>query len=154
LTSLVTGARRFLDALVDALALHVDDFVELLCDVVVHTAEVAVLELLTAPLAQLLQHLAEPHELLVVPVAEPLLHQPSQCGVQVAVIEQVVAHLVEQLLGVEVEPRLRAVPPRVAESIGTLASEPPHRSHATPPLAAATAARSRVAAGPAATMTR
>ena len=39
---------------VDALALHVDDLVELLGDVVVDAAEVAALELLPAPLAQAL----------------------------------------------------------------------------------------------------
>ncbi len=102
--------RGLVDATLDPLALHVDDLVELLRDVVVDAAEVAVLELLPAPLAQLLQHLAQPHELFVVPVAEPLLHQPAQGSVEVAVVEQVVAHLVEELFRVEIEARLAAVP--------------------------------------------
>ncbi len=47
---------------------------------------------------------------------EPLLHQPAEGGVQVAVVEQIVAHLVEQRLGVEIEAGLAAVP---RASIGT-----------------------------------
>ena len=54
LAALVARAGGLLDPPVDALALHVDDFVELLGDVVVDAAEVAVLELLPAALAQLL----------------------------------------------------------------------------------------------------
>jgi hypothetical protein len=79
-------------------------------DVVVDAAEVAVLELLPTTLPELLEHFAEPHELLVVAVTEPLLHEPTERGVEVAVIQEVVAHLVEELLGVEVEAGLRAVP--------------------------------------------
>ena len=48
------------------------------------------------PLAELLQHLAQAHELLAVAVLEALLHQPSQRGVEIAVVEEVVGHLVEQ----------------------------------------------------------
>ena len=47
--------------------------------------------------------------------SEALLHQPAQRRVQVAVVEQVVGDLVEDRVGVEVEPDLRAVPPRVPE---------------------------------------
>ena len=66
---------------------------ELLGDVVVDAAEVAVLELLPPALAQPLEHLAHAHQLLAVAVLEALLEHPAQRGVEVAVVEQVVGHL-------------------------------------------------------------
>ena len=110
LALLVTRGGGLVDAPVDALALHVDDLVELHRDVVVHAAEVAVLELLATALAEALHHLAQPHELVAVPVAEALLHHPAQRRVEVAVVEEVVAHLVEERLGVEVEALLACRP--------------------------------------------
>ena len=68
------------------------------------------LELLAPTLAELLHHLAQAHELLVVAVLEALLHEPAQRGVEVAVVEQVVAHLGEQLIGVEIEAGLACRP--------------------------------------------
>ncbi len=131
LAPLVAGSRGLVDATVDPFTLHVDDLVELLRDVVVDAAEVAVLELLPAPFAQFLQHLAQTHELLVVAIAEALLHEAAERRVEVTVVEQVVAHLVEQLLGVEIEARLTAIPPGVAEPIGPNTCEPPHALHAS-----------------------
>ena len=116
LAPLVARARGLVDPAVDPLALHVDDLVELFGDVVVDAAEVAALELLPAPLAQPLEHLAQAHELLAVAVLEPLLHHPAQGRVEVAVVQEVVGHLVEQRLGVEVEAGLRPVPAGVPES--------------------------------------
>ena len=56
-----------------------------------------------------------PCDVLALPVAEALLQQPAQRGVQVAVVEQVVGDLLEHRVGVEVEADLRAVPAAVAE---------------------------------------
>ena len=58
LAALVAGGARFVDPPVDALALLVDDLVELAGDVLVDAAEVVAVELLPPPLAQLLEHLA------------------------------------------------------------------------------------------------
>ena len=88
---------------------------ELLGDLVVDAAEVAVLELLLAALAEPLEHLAHAHELLAVAVLEALLEHPAQRRVEVAVVHQLVGHLVEQGVGVEVEAHLGAVPRRVPE---------------------------------------
>ncbi len=49
---------------------------------------------------------------------EPGLHHPPQGGVEVAVVQQVVGDLREDLVGVELEADLRAVPPGVAEPSG------------------------------------
>ena len=78
---------------VELLALGVDDLAQLAGDVVVDAAEVVLLELVAPPAAQLLEHVAQALELLAVAVAEPLLHQPAQGGVEVAVVEQVVGDL-------------------------------------------------------------
>ena len=51
-------------------------------------------------------------------VVEALLHHAAQRGVEVAVVEQIVGHLLEQRVGVEVEADLRAVPARVLEARG------------------------------------
>ena len=80
-----------------------DDLAQLLGDVVVDAAEVVVLEHLPPALAQPLEHLAQTHELLAVAVLQALLEHPPQRRVQVAVVEQVVGHLVEERVGVEVE---------------------------------------------------
>ncbi len=133
LAALVTRARGLLDPAVDALALHVDDFVELLSDVVVDPAEVTVLELLPATLPELLQHLSQAHELLVVAVLEPLLHEPAERRVEVAVVEEVVTHFIEELLGVEIEAGLAAVPTRVSEPVDPLAREPLHGANDSEP---------------------
>ena len=103
-------AQRVVDAVLDALTLLVDDLAQLLGDLLVHTPEVVAVEHLAPLLAEALQHLPQAHELLVVAVLHALLHQPSQRRVQVAVIEEVVGHLVEQGVGVEVEALLGPVP--------------------------------------------
>ena len=76
---------------------------ELLGDVVVDAAEVVALELSRRAAPQLLEHLAHALEPLAVAVPEALLHHPAQRRVEVAVVEQVVGHLVEQRVGVEIE---------------------------------------------------
>jgi hypothetical protein len=76
-------------------ALHVDDVASSLGDLVVDAAEVVLLELLAALLAQLLEQLAHALDALAVAVLEALLHHAPQRGVEVAVVEQVVGDLVE-----------------------------------------------------------
>ena len=49
-------------------------------------------------------------------VAEPLLHHAAQRGVEVAVVQEIVGHLLQERVGVEVEADLRAVPTRVLEA--------------------------------------
>ena len=56
-----------------------------------------------------------PADVAALAVAEALLHHPAQRGVEVAVVEEIVGHLLQQRVGVEVEPDLRAVPARVLE---------------------------------------
>ena len=97
------------------MALLVDDVVELVGDLVVDAAEVEAVEALLALLAQLLHQLAQALQALAVAVPHALLHHPAQRGVDVTVVEQVVGQLLEQALGVELEPLLRAVPARVRE---------------------------------------
>ena len=74
------------------------------------------LEHLAPALAQLLEHVAQAHEVVAVAVLHPLLHEPAQRRVQVAVVEEIVGHLVDQRVGVEVEALLGTVPTRVAEA--------------------------------------
>ena len=84
-------------------------------DLLVDAAEVVAVELLAAALAQPLEHLAQALHVAALAVLEALLHHSPQGGVQVAVVEEVVGHLLEQRVGVEIEPDLRAVPPGVLE---------------------------------------
>ena len=106
---------RFVEAALDAGAFLVDDLVEPVRDVFVDAAEVVAVELLAAALAQLLEHLAHALHVAALPVGESLLHHAAQRGVEIAVVEQVVGHLLEQRVGVEIEADLRAVPARVLE---------------------------------------
>ena len=115
LPALVPGEPGLVGPALDPRALLVDDVVQLLGDVVVDAAEVAGVELLAAALAEPLDHVAQAHELLAVAVVEALLEHPAERRVQVAVVEEVVGHLREEGVGVDVEPDLGAVPPGVPE---------------------------------------
>ena len=114
LAALVARLLRLVDAAVDAGALLVDDLVEPVRDVLVHAAEVVAVELLAPVLAQLLEHLAHALHVAALTVLESLLHHAAQRGVQIAVVEEIVGHLLEQRVGVEVEPDLGAVPAGVS----------------------------------------
>ena len=100
---------------VDLVALGLHDLAQLLGDLVVDAAEVEAVEPLLALLAQPLEQVAHALHVLALPVAEALLQQAAQRGVQVAVVQQVVGDLLEDRVGVEVEPDLGAVPAAVAE---------------------------------------
>jgi hypothetical protein len=65
--------------------------------------------------AKAVEQVADPLDHLALAVAEPRLQQPPEGGVEVAVVEQVVGHLLEHGVGVEVEPDLGAVPAAVPE---------------------------------------
>ena len=117
------GARLDLGA-VDGVALLVDDVVELAGDLVVDAAEVEAVEAVPAGLAQPLEQLAEPGDPLAVGAAQPVVHQPPQRGVDVAVLDQVVGDRAEEVVGVQLEPALRPVPPRVRVALR-------HRLHRT-----------------------
>ena len=75
-----------------------------------------------------------PIEPLAVAVLEALLQHPAQGGVQVAVVQEVVGHLREQGVGVEVEPDLRPVPAGVLER--GLVATATAKAHVGPPVPA------------------
>src|SRR5262249_39162656 len=79
-------------------------------------------ELLAAAFAKSFEHLPHALHVAALPVRETLLHHPPERGVEVAVVQQVVGHLLEQRVGVEVEPDLCAVPAGVAEPRGHVAT--------------------------------
>jgi len=62
---------------------------------------------------ELLEHLADALDALVVLVAEALLHEPAQGVVEVAVVQEVVGDLREDVVRVEIEPGLGPVPLRI-----------------------------------------
>ena len=79
----------------------------------VHAAEVVLLEPVALAPAQPLEHLAQAHQVFAVAVLEARLHHPPERGVEVAVVQEIVGHLLEQRVGVEVEADLRTVPARI-----------------------------------------
>ena len=147
LAPLVARLAGVVEAAIDAFALLLDDLVEPLGDVLVHAAEVVAVELLPAPLAQLLEHLAHALDVATLAVLEALLQHPSQRGVQIAVVQEIVGHLLEQRVGVEIEPDLRAVPPRVPE-LAHRATVPPAGIAASRPHLGITRVRIRGMAVP------
>src|SRR5262249_42529299 len=100
--------------LLDALALLLDDLIELLLDVVEARAEVVPIEPLLALALEPLEQVAQPGHLAALGRLHALLHEPAHRAPRVAVVEHVVGHPGEEGLGVEVHP-LRAVPAGVAE---------------------------------------
>ena len=111
LTTLVAGLGCFTSEVLEGLPIEVDHFPQLVGDVVVHAPEVVLLEPLPPLLAQPLHQLPQALQALAVRALEALLHEPAQRRVDVTVIEQVVGQFAHQLVGVEVEADLGAVPP-------------------------------------------
>ena len=101
---------------VEGLALEVGHLVEAAGDVLPQPRQLVALELLPAAAGDALQQLAEPVELAAVGRAHAALERPAQGGVEVAVVQQVVGDLAQNALGVELEPRLGAIPTAVAEA--------------------------------------
>ena len=96
---------------IDGMALLVDDVGELTGDLVVDAAEVEALEPVAAGCTQALQQLAQPGDLFAVGRSQTVVHQPAQRGVDVTVLDQVVGDRGEDVVGVQLEATLRAVPP-------------------------------------------
>ena len=120
-TSWRAGVARLLGLaveVVDGRPLGLDDLPQGPGDVVVDAAQVVVGQLLPAPLAQALDQLPQPGQTVAVGVTQPVLEQAAQGGVELAVVEQVVGELGQQVVGVELEALLGAVPPGVAERGG------------------------------------
>ena len=111
------------------LTLGIGDLVELAGDVVVHAAEVELIEHLRAAFSQPLEHLAQAFEPVAFRIGEALLHEPAQRRIEIAVIQQIVGHLGEQAVRVEVEAGLGAVPGRVFEARAFPASPAPPDLH-------------------------
>ncbi len=129
--TLVARVLRIAQRVLDRVTFLVEDVVDLVVDLVVHAAEIAVGESLLALAAQLLEQLAQPLEVVSVAVLHPLLHHPAQCRVDVTVVQQLIGQLVECRVGVELEPRLCAVPGRIGEP-GAHGSNLHQRSQARP----------------------
>ena len=133
---LLAGVARLaglVEPLVERPTLLVDDLAQGVGDLVVDAAEVRVLEPLAPGVAQPLHELAHALDVVALVVLEALLHQATQRGVQVAVVEEVVGDLVEDRVGVELEADLGAVPARVPElRDGSWANGSGERDEATP----------------------
>ncbi len=99
----------------DALALGLEDLVELLLDVVEHRGEIVTVELLLALPAQAVEQVLKPGEVGPVRVLRAALEEAPQRAPRIAVRQEVVGHGVEELIGVEIVEALGAVPARVPD---------------------------------------
>ncbi len=79
-------------------------------DVLVRAAEVVAVEHLAAALAEPLEHLAHARDPLAVAVLEAALQEPLQGLIEVAVVQQLVGQLAEDVVGVEFEADLGPIP--------------------------------------------
>ena len=97
-------------------ALLFDHLAQLLGDVVVDAAEVVAARASPRAAARSFSSISRmPCDALAVAVLEALLHHPAQRRVEVAVVEQVVGDLVHDVVGIELEADLGAVPRGVPE---------------------------------------
>ena len=108
----------FVEAVVEGVSLHVEDFVELALDVVEDGGEVEAFELLASLLAESLEQVAHAVGAFTVGSADAALHHVAQRLLEVAEGEQVVGEGLEDVVGVEGGDVLRAIPLRVSESGG------------------------------------
>ena len=97
-----------------------DDLIELRPDVAEHVAQLVALEQLVAPALQPLEQVVEPGEILArrVGSAPAALDETPQRLPEVALGHHVLGERVEDLVGLEIHDRLRAVPARVASPSG------------------------------------
>ncbi len=95
--------------------LLVDDVAQPLGDVLVRAAQVVLVEHLPPALPEPLEDLAHAGDAFAVAVREAALHEPLQGLVEVAVIEELVGQLAEDVVGVEIEADLGAIPFRILE---------------------------------------
>ena len=95
----------------DALALGLQDVVELLLDVVEHRGEIVAVELLLALPAQPVEQILEPGEVGPVRVLRAALEEAPERAPRIAVRQEIVGHRVEELIGVEIVERCRASRP-------------------------------------------
>ena len=104
-----------LTQLIERRPFRLDDLAQRIGDVVVDAAEIVVLEDLATALPEALHHVADALHVATVAIGQAVLHHLPQRRVDVAVIEQLVRHLTEEMVGVEIEPGLAAIPARVGE---------------------------------------
>ncbi len=83
------------EAPINAVPLLLDYLVEPTGDVLEGPAELVAVERLPASLPQPLEHLPEAFDLPALAVAEALLEHPAHRGVEIAVVKEIVGHLVE-----------------------------------------------------------
>ena len=110
LAALVARLAGFVDQVVDSPPLLVDDVAQPLGDVLVGPAEVVAVEHLPPALPEPLEDLPHAGDALAVAVREAPLHEPLEGLVEIAVIEELVRQLVEDVVGVEVEADLGPIP--------------------------------------------
>lgn len=112
----VLRAQRVVETLVDGGALHLEDLVEAVLDVVHDGREVVLVELATTLLAELLEEVAEALKAVAHGVAHAALEQVAHGVLEVAEVHEVVGERLEDFVGIEGRDLLRAVPFAVAES--------------------------------------
>ena len=102
------------EPLVDALALHGQDLVEPLAEIVENARQVVALELTALLFAQLLEHVAQPLQIAALRHRHAATEQVAHGPAQVAVFDQIVRHGAQDLVRVQWQ-LLTAVP--VAEAM-------------------------------------
>ncbi len=131
----VLRAERLVETAVDRAALHVENLVEALLDVVHHRREVVLVECVAALLPELLEKVAEALQPVAHLPAHAALEQIAHGVLQVAEVHQVVGEGFEDLVGIERRNLLRAVPlavskcdhvriPFAASAVGTALCRP------------------------------
>ena len=104
-----------LTQLIERRTFRLDDLAQRIGDVVVDTAEIVVLEDLATAFPEALHHVADALHVAAVAIGQAVLHHLPQGRVDVAVIEQLIRHLTEEVVGVEIETGLAAIPTRIGE---------------------------------------
>ena len=104
------GGLRLIEPAIDSLLLGVDHLLHLFAQLLHRRVEVVAAKLALARLPKLLEQLLEARH-----VGRSPSKQPLECGVEVAVVHQVIRERIEHVPGVEVFQPLGPVPTRVPE---------------------------------------
>ena len=109
-TTLITTLFGVHDRLFDGVALFIQDVVKCIGDFLEDPIRIAFFEQILTSLFQFAAHLAQSLHPLAVRVGRPALHQTSQSPTQIAILQQIIRHFVEEITGLKVEARLGAIP--------------------------------------------
>ena len=130
-TPFITRLGGFGNHFLQSPALCVHHFVERVGNLIKNSPKIVLIKDFAVAITEAIKHLADAFHVASVSVRHSTPHDPAQCTVDIAVIQQVVSQLVKEAIGINIKPALSAVPRRVPEvrRLATTTAATPTENH-------------------------